>query len=114
MSNDIGIFLVVIGFGGVAIYFLTRPPAVPMLPPVLNTTSGGQCGASYVGIGASVPCTLLINGVKELGKDAYSVVKASGVPGEVKKATNGFGVADVVLAPVAATHAVYNEIKRLF
>lgn len=106
--NEFLPLLVVVGLGGVVIYLLTRQPT----PTQYYDRSGGsgQCGASYAGVGASVPCDVLFSGIKTLGAKAEETLRP--LTQELKTATSGFGVADVAIAPVGATHAVYNETKR--
>jgi len=109
-SETFIILLVVLGFGGLAYYLLSRPPAPPS---VVNTSAVAQCGASYVGVGASLPCNLIGQGVKSLYEGAKSVVQSTGIPGEAQKALGGIKPWEYVVVPVAITHATVNELKRL-
>jgi hypothetical protein len=99
--------LVILGFGGIVIYLMTRPvAAAPVVAPPQQ-----QCGASYAGTGVSVPCSLVGEGIKDVYNKAAAVLQKSGITPVVKTGTQGFGTVDVVLAPVALNHALYNYAK---
>lgn len=109
MKNNLLPFLVVLGFGGVVIYFLTRPNPVVAAPVVAGPIQ--QCGASYAGTGVSVPCSLVGEGIKDVYDKASGVLSKYGVTSVVKTGTQGFGAVDVVIAPYAINHALYNYAK---
>lgn len=100
--------LVILGFGGIVIYLMTRPvaAAAPVVAPPQQ-----QCGASYAGTGVSVPCSLVSEGIKDVYNKAAAVLQKSGITPVVTTGTKGFGTVDVVLAPVAINHALYNYAK---
>jgi hypothetical protein len=108
-SSDVLLFVVVLGFGGVIVYLLMKQQT--SVPTVVNNQAAQNCGASYLGVGASVPCSLLANGVKtavgEVAKLAQPVVN------QVKSATAGVSTWEYVVAPVAITHVTVNEIKKI-
>jgi hypothetical protein len=108
--NDYLPLLVVVGLGGFVIWYLTRQQTPP---PVVNTTATQQCGASYLGVGASVPCQLLAAGIKQLSADAQAALKpvTQEVSSQVKTATSGIKPWEYVVTPVAISHATYNEVK---
>ena len=110
-KEGVVVLLLIVGLGGLAVYIYTRPtktvPAPVVLPPAQ------QCGASYAGVGASVPCTLLAHGVKELANGVASLATKTGIPGEVKTAASGIKTWEYVVTPVAITHVAINEIKRI-
>jgi hypothetical protein len=107
-----GVILIgVVVVGGVVIYLMTRGPPAP--PVVANPMGYGQCGASYAGVGASVPCELVGKGVKELYEGAKYIVDKSGLGSEAKTAASGIKGWEVVVSPVAINHVLYNEVKRL-
>jgi hypothetical protein len=106
------IALLVLGVGGLFVYYIYRNQQEVALKQVTDRSSG-QCGASYAGVGASIPCELIGQGAKA----AYSWVKDESKPvvKEIKTATKDFGVLDVAQAPIGVTHALYNEtLGRLF
>lgn len=110
--NDYLPLLVVVGLGGFVIWYIMKQQ---QQPPVVNTTATQQCGASYLGIGANVPCQLLANGIKQLSADAQAALKpvTSEIGSQVKDATSGVKPWEYVVAPVAISHVTYNEGKKL-
>lgn len=99
--------LVILGLGGVVIYLLTRNQAAA-LPPAVDKTN--MCGASYLGVGANVPCEYLGAGIKYLSGEAE---KALGpLKQEVGGAVRGIQPWEVIVTPVAISHVAYNEVKR--
>lgn len=98
--------LVILGLGGVVIYLLTRPKDAPL--PVAKPSN---CGASYLGIGANIPCEYLAAGIKELADQAGQALQPVGH--EIKTATQGIQPWEYIATPVAITHVGYNEAKRL-
>ena len=109
MKDNFLPILVILGFGGIVVYLLTRPQTVPLAPVVSSPVQ--QCGASYAGVGASVPCSLIGEGVKEIYDKAAAVLQQNGITPVVKTGVSGFGVVDVVEAPYAINHALYNYAK---
>ena len=109
MNDNFLPVLVILGFGGIVIYFLTRPQMM-VAPPVVASPIQ-QCGAGYNGASVSVPCALIGEGIKEVYNKAASVLQKSGITPAVKTGTEGFTVVDVALAPVAINHALYNYAK---
>lgn len=101
--------LVILGFGGVVVYLLTRPNPIVAAPVVAPPQQ--QCGASYAGTGISVPCSLVGEGIKDVYNNAAKVLSKYGVTQTVETGTKGFTAVDVVLAPVAINHALYNYAK---
>lgn len=99
--------LVIVGLGGLVIYFLTRQQQV--IPPPVAAPS--QCGASYLGVGASVPCSLLSAGIKQLTSEAQKVL--SPVTQNLQAAASGIKPWEYVITPVAISHATYNEGKKV-
>jgi len=110
--NDYLPLLVVVGLGGFVIWYIMKQQ---QQPPVVNTTATAQCGASYLGVGANVPCQLLANGIKQLSADAQSALKpvTTVIGDQVKTATSGIQPWEYVVAPVAITHATVNEGKKV-
>lgn len=110
--NDYLPLLVVVGLGGFVIWYLMKQQQPP---PVVNTTASAQCGASYLGVGANVPCQLLANGIKQLTADAQAALKpvTSELSSQVNTATSGVKPWEYVVAPVAITHVTYNEAKNV-
>lgn len=107
MSDEVFPLLVILGFGGIALYLLTRPEPLALAPPVVASPVQ-QCGAGYNGASVSVPCALIGEGIKEIYNKAAAVLQKSGITPVVETGTKGFGAVDVVLAPVAINHALYN------
>lgn len=99
--------LVILGLGGVVIYVLMRQQQPP---PVVATAPAQQCGASYMGVGASVPCQYLAAGIKQLSSEAQKVL--SPVTQNLKDAASGIKPWEYVVTPVAISHATYNELKK--
>lgn len=113
MSDNVLPVLIVVGVGGIAIYLLSRPAPIVTPPPVVAPTQ--QCGASYVGVGVSVPCQLIAQGVKALGNEAYTQLKKAGVTQQVSIAASGIKPWEYAITPVAISHAAYNEtLGRIF
>ncbi len=100
--------LLVLGLGGVVIYLLTRSKDAA-LPPVVEKTN--MCGASYLGVGANVPCEYLGAGIKALGGAAEKALAP--LKQELGKATSGIKPWEVIVTPVAISHVAYNEIKNV-
>ncbi len=109
MKGDFLPVLVILGFGGIVIYMLTRSQPIATAPVVAPPQQ--QCGASYAGTGVSVPCSLIGEGVKDLYNDAQKTLSKYGVTQTVKAGTKGFTAVDVIEAPVALNHAIYNYAK---
>jgi hypothetical protein len=109
--RDFGIAIVVLGLGGAILYVLWQKNQAP--PPVTTVTdrSLGQCGASYVGVGASVPCELVGQGIKAAYQYTSHLVQP--VTNEVKTAASGIKTWEYVVTPVAISHATYNEAKHV-
>ena len=100
--------LVILGLGGIAIWYLTRPRTVaPSVPPV--DKSLGNCGLSFAGVGTSVPCQTLVSGIKTLTNNTVGKTLAT----ETHKAVDGVAPWEAVVFPVAVSHVAYNELKRL-
>jgi len=99
--------LIILGLGGVVLYLLTRPKAVP---PVVDRTLA-NCGASYAGAGVSVPCEYLAAGIKTLTSDIRNTLQP--VTQEVKTATSGIKPIELIITPIAVSHVAYNETKRV-
>lgn len=102
--------LVILGLGGLVIYVIMRQQQ-PAQQPVVDRTTGAQCGASYLGVGASVPCQYLAAGIKQLSSEAQSVLKP--VTTNLKTAASGIKPWEYVVTPVAITHATVNEAKAV-
>lgn len=105
--RDVWPVLMVLGLGGVVLYLLTRPKPVPQ---VVDRTTGGQCGGSYVGVGVSVPCEYLAAGIKYVANDIAKTAKP--LTNEIKTATSGISAKELILTPIAISHVAYNELKR--
>lgn len=110
MNNNWAPLLIVVGLGGLVIWYLTRSDAALLPPPVYRPTD--MCGASYAGVGASVPCDYIAKGLKALGESARNALAP--VTQELGKATQGLGVVDVAIFPVGVSHVAYNELSRLW
>jgi hypothetical protein len=102
--------LAIVVIGGVVIYLISRPNPIVAPPPAVAPPQQ-QCGASYAGTGVSVPCSLVGQGIKDVYNKAASVLQSTGVTSTVKTGTQGFSAVDVVIAPVAINHALYNYAK---
>lgn len=112
MSNDNLLpILVILGFGGIAIYLLTRKTVPPVVAPVDKGL--GQCGASYAGAGLSIPCDTAVKGIKALAGYIGHTTAARTVAHEASIAASGIEPWEYVVSPVAISHAAYNELKRL-
>lgn len=109
MKDNFLPILVILGFGGIVIYMLTRQQSIVAAPVVAPPQQ--QCGASYGGTGVSVPCSLVGEGIKTLYNDAQKVLTKYGVTQTLKTGTQGFNAVDVIIAPVAINHAIYNYAK---
>lgn len=107
-SSDILPLVVVLGFGGAIVYLLWKQNSTPAT--VVNNAPAQQCGASYLGVGASVPCSLLASGVKTAAKEVEKI--AQPVTNQVKSATAGVQPWEYVVTPVAISHVTYNEAKK--
>ena len=108
--KDFVIAVAVLGIGGAILYMLWR--SQQQVPTTVTDRGLGQCGASYAGVGASVPCELLGKGVKTLYEGASEL--AQPVVSEGKKLTAGVKPAELVFAPVAATHVAVNGVKQAY
>lgn len=106
--NDYLPLLVILGLGGIVIYVLTRQQ---QQPPVVDKSAMANCGASYLGVGASVPCEYLAAGIKTLTSDVSKTL--SPVTKQLGTATKGIKPWEVVVTPVAVSHVAYNETKAV-
>ncbi len=107
--NDYLPLLVIVGLGGLVIYVLTRQQQP--VAPVVDKTTTANCGASYLGVGASVPCQYLAAGIKQLTAEAEKTLAP--VTNNLKAAASGIKPWEYVVTPVAISHAAYNEGKKV-
>ena len=109
-TSEFILLIALLGLGGAVIYLIMKQNQ-PNPPPPAIDKSGGQCGASYLGVGASVPCNLLGSAVKTAYGEVAKV--AQPLTSEVKTASSGIKTWEYVVTPVAISHATYNEAKHL-